>query len=76
MDHEMTLAELCDRIESASDFEIDEIINAVRRRYDHVHPDSEVLFLSFPKNDLGAHEKMWKWLLDYLQRYEHINICE
>ena len=43
-----TLFNVLERIEQADDFEINEIIQAVIRRYKMVFPDWEIIFLSLP----------------------------
>ena len=43
-----TLFNVLERIEQADDFEINEIIQAVIRRYKLVFPDWEIIFLSLP----------------------------
>ena len=43
-----TLFNILERIEQADDFEINEIIQAVIRRYKMVFPDWEIIFLSLP----------------------------
>ena len=43
-----TLFNILERIEQADDFEINEIIQAVIRRYKLVFPDWEIIFLSLP----------------------------
>lgn len=42
---------LLSRIEKANDLEINEIINAVLRRYKVVYPEWDVVFLSLPSTD-------------------------
>lgn len=54
-----TLLNVLERIAQADDFEINEIIHAVIRRYKLVFPDWEVIFLSLP---IQAEER--KLLLD------------
>ena len=43
-----TLFNVLERIEQADDFEINDIIQAVIRRYNLVFPDWEIIFLSLP----------------------------
>lgn len=40
---------LIKRMEYADGYEIDELLNALRRRYQRLYPDWEVLFISRPK---------------------------
>ena len=61
----ITLIDILNRIEQADDFEINEIMAAVRRRYQILFPDWEVLYLSCPKNDPDARKQM----LDFLIRH-------
>ena len=53
---------LLTRIENADDFEINEIMDAVWRRYRLQFPDWEVLYFACPKNDPAAR----KLILDFL----------
>lgn len=70
---ELTTEELCERIETADGYEIDELLNAVKRRYDRLYPDSEILFLSFPRHDAAQREAAWNALMDYLRKHEHMD---
>lgn len=61
---------LIKRIENADGYEIDEILNAFRRRYRKLHPDWEVLFLSLPKQDQQKRLAEKKWLVEFLMKQE------
>ena len=50
MNHTPSFHSLLDQIETASDLEISEIIQAVIKRYHHVYPDWEISFLALPKD--------------------------
>ena len=60
-----TFAEVLKRIETADDYEIQEIMDAVRKRFEVAFPDWEVLYISCPKNN-GEERKR---TLEYLNRY-------
>lgn len=51
MHMKITLQELLTKTEQADGTEIDEIINALSRRYQLLHPDWEITFLSLPRYD-------------------------
>ena len=53
------------KIESADDHEIEQIMDAVRKRFAVAFPDWEVLYISCPKNN-GEERKR---TLEYLNRY-------
>lgn len=59
---------LIKRIENADGYEIDEILNAFRRRYRKLHPDWEVL--SLPKQDKQKRRAEKKWLVELLMKQE------
>lgn len=59
-------------IEQADDFEINEIINAVIRRYQAVFPDWEVMFLSLPKNDPEERRKALQSIINFLKNHEKL----
>lgn len=47
---EIPLKNILKQIEAADDIEINQIIDAVTRRYLTVFPDEEILFLSVPRD--------------------------
>ena len=47
----ITLDEILERIETADNFEISKIMEAVQKRFCIAFPDWEVIYLSCPKND-------------------------
>ena len=47
----ITLDNAIEFIEQASDYEINEIMEAIRRRFAAAFPDWEVIYLSCPKDD-------------------------
>ena len=47
----ITFARVISIIENAADFEMEEILQAVHRRYQKFYPDWEVLYIACPKND-------------------------
>lgn len=47
----MNTADILAEIECADDILINDIIRAVTRRYEQVHPEWEICFLALPKND-------------------------
>ena len=61
----VTLEDILSRIETADDFEIREIMEAVRKRFAAAFPEWEVIYLSCPKNDPVQR----KQTLDALTRY-------
>ena len=61
----ITLEDILKRIETADDFEINEIIAAVRRRFARTAPDWEVVYLSCPKNDPVQRKQTLEMLTNY-----------
>lgn len=49
MNHTPSFHSLLNQIETASDLEISQIIQAVIKRYHHVYPGWDVSFLALPK---------------------------
>ena len=47
----MELQELLERIHSADDYEITQIVSAVTARYAQRYPDYETMFLTLPKTN-------------------------
>ena len=60
-----TFAEVLKRIETADDYEIQEIMDAVRKRFAVVFPDWEVVYVSCPRNNKEERQK----ILDFISRY-------
>lgn len=54
----MEIDELLDGIEKASDMDMSEIIKALIRRNNRVHPEQETIFLSLPRNDREERERL------------------
>ena len=50
MNYTPSFDSLLDKIETASDLEISQIIQAVIKRYHHVYPGWDVSFLALPKD--------------------------
>ena len=59
------LAGVLDRISHADDIEINEIIQAVIRRYQRVYPGWEVVFLALPKNDPEERKRLLESILAF-----------
>ena len=57
--------EVLQKIESADDYEIHEIMDAVRKRFAVVFPDWEVVYVSCPRNNKEERQK----ILDCISRY-------
>ena len=55
-------------IHQADDIQINEIIQALVRRYAQVYPDWDITFLSLPKNDPASCQQT---LRSILKLYEH-----
>jgi len=62
----MELQTLITAIEQADGLTIDEIIDALRRRYQKLYPDEEIIFLSLPRNDRSERRR----ILEYLPNLE------
>ena len=64
---EITLQDILHRIGQADDFEINEIIAAVRSRFAANFPEWEVLFISCPKNDPIQRSQTLEFILNHFQ---------
>lgn len=60
---------LIQRIEYADGMEIDEIINAIQRRYNRLHPDWEVVMLSLPAGSESARREQGQLLIDFIRKH-------
>ena len=60
-----SIKDVLERIETADDYEIQQIMDAVRRRFAVAFPDWEVVYISCPKNNKEERQK----LLDFVSRY-------
>ena len=63
----LTFAEVLNIIENAGDFEMDDIMQAIRRRYQKFYPDWEVLYIACPKNDSEERQKTLELILDHFR---------
>ena len=63
----MNQAEILSYISKADDTEISEIIQAIIHRFDTLHPDDEIFFLSLPRNDLQVRQDTLDTLIRLLQ---------
>lgn len=54
--------EVIKAIENASDTQINEIINAVTRRYERLYPDWEVVFYSISREPKKRRTQKWQLL--------------
>ena len=61
----ISLDDVLKRIETANDYEINEIMEAVRCRFAVAFPDWEVLYLSCPKNDSVQRKQALEILTQY-----------
>ena len=57
--------EVLQKIESADDYEIEQIMDAVRKRFAVVFPDWEVVYISWPRDNKEERQK----ILDFISRY-------
>ena len=60
-----SLDDILKRIETADDYEINEIMAAVRRRFARTAQDWEVVYLSYPKNDPVQRKQTLEMLTNY-----------
>ena len=51
LEHLISTKRLIKRIGNADGYEIDEVLDALHRRYQKLYPDQEVIFLSLPRKD-------------------------
>lgn len=63
----VTLEDILKRIETADDYEIERIMDAVRSRFAAAFPDWDVLYISCPKNDREERKRTMDYLLHYFQ---------
>ena len=64
---EIMLQDILLRIEQSDDYEITEIMDAVRKRYAVRFPEWEVLFISCPKNDPITRRQTMEFILRHFQ---------
>ena len=58
-----TIDDVLEYIDRTDDLQLSEIIRAIIGRYNEVHPDWEISFLSLPKNDPVQQEQMLQSIL-------------
>ena len=63
----VSLEEVITYIEQANDFEINEIMSAVRKRFQTAFPDWEVIYLSCRKDDPAQRRQTLDYLLEHFQ---------
>lgn len=63
----ISLEDTLKRIEKADDLELNEIMEAVRKRYSVRFPNWEVLFISCPKNDSIQRQQTIDFILKHIQ---------
>lgn len=63
------LTELIERIESASQEEIDAIIDALQNRYKRLFPEWEVAFLSVPTGNPENRKEQARLLIEFIQQH-------
>lgn len=57
-----------ERVEACGDAELlDQIIAAVIRYWNAVHPDDELIVLSLPQSDTAERERILLWALEHLR---------
>ena len=64
----MNQAEMLSYISKADDTEISEIIQTIIHRYNILHPDSEIFFLSLPRNNPQERQETIDTLIRFLQQ--------
>ncbi len=65
----VTFSEVLSIIENTGDFEMAEIMAAIRRRYRKFYPDWEVLYLACPKNDPAQRQQTLAFLQEHFQKH-------
>lgn len=65
-----TMENLALAIKELDDDSISQIIQAIISRYGKVHPESEVFFLSVPKDDPALRRQTIQNLIEFLQKNE------
>ena len=63
---DVSLEDVLKCIETANDYEINEIMEAVRKRFSAAFPDWEVIYLSCPKNDATQRKQTLEIITKYL----------
>jgi len=64
---QITLEDILTRIETADDHEINQIMVAVRKRFQIAFPDWEVIYLSCRKDDAIQRQQTLDYLLEHFQ---------
>lgn len=61
------MEDVIEKIENATDFEMDTIIDAIVCRYARVYPDWEVMFLSVPQKNIRERKKALRELIEWFE---------
>ena len=62
--------EILKRIEAADDYETEQIMEAVQKRFAAAFPDWEVIYLSCPRHDRKARQETMDYLLQRIRALE------
>lgn len=68
MEEEKILQNVLKAIEQADDVILSEIVKAVVRRNDRLHPESETVFLSLPREDGEERRRLLKSAENFLMK--------
>ena len=72
--NEPTLDSILAKIDMADDFQTDTMLQKLIQHYRQIHPETELITLSIPRNDPEERKNIYRWLLNYLETYESIQI--
>ena len=72
--NEPTLDSILAKIDMADDFQTDTMLQKLIQHYHQIHPETELITLSIPRNDPEERKNIYRWLLNYLETYESIQI--
>lgn len=62
--------ELLDKIAQLEIGEMDDVIHTVRERFKELHPDTEMVVVSIPKDNPKERVALYEWLIRCVQAYE------
>ena len=62
-------SEFGDKIKSLNSAEIDEILFGIIRRHSELFPESELVCLFLPRNDMKERKRILKQSVDFLLKY-------
>ena len=70
--NELPMDMILAQIDMADESQTDTLLQKLIRHYHQIHPETELITLSLPRNDPEERKSIYRWLLNYLEKYESL----